>query len=110
MSQDPTAEELDEMMQSISKKVDSEINFSEFCEIMSNKLIDIDEEQEALEAFQVFDRGNTGRISIQDLSTVMKNLGEELTLEEIEELMNFADKDKDGFINFSEFKDMMKDS
>jgi len=46
-------------------------------------------------------------ISIEELTNVIKILGEKLTNEEIEEMIKEADIDGDGFINYEEFVRMM---
>ncbi len=42
------------------------------------------------------------------LAQVMLNLGEKLSDEEIAEMIQEADLDKDGVINFKDFEEMMK--
>jgi hypothetical protein len=58
---------------------------------------DIMEENRA--AFQVFDRDGSGTISAQEMREVMKNLGENLTDQEIDEMIAVADKDNNGTID-----------
>lgn len=50
---------------------------------------------------QVFDKDNDGFISPYELSFVMLNLGEDLTDQEIYDMINEADLDGDGKVNFS---------
>lgn len=49
---------------------------------------------------QVFDKDNDGFISPFELHFVMLSLGEELTEKEIYEMINEADLDGDGKVNF----------
>jgi len=56
----------------------------------------------------VFDKDGNGRISQQELKLVMKNLGENLTDEEINEMIREADDDGDGHVDFDEFVKMMQ--
>ena len=58
-------------------------------------------------AFRLFDKDGNGLISFEELGHVMKNLGENLTDSEIGEMMNEADSDGDGQINYDEFVKMM---
>ncbi len=55
---------------------------------------------------QFLQDGN-GFISRQELRAVMMNLGEKLTEEECDELVEEADLDGDGQINYEEFFQMM---
>lgn len=50
-------------------------------------------------AFDVFDKDGSGTISADELRQVMKSLGENLTDEEIDEMIREADKDKNGAID-----------
>ena len=71
---------------------------------MSRNLKDTDREEEIRQAFKVFDRDGDGYITIAELRLVMANLGEKLTNEELDAMMNEADKNNDGQIDFSEFE------
>lgn len=57
--------------------------------------------------FQVFDKDGDGKISMAELKTVMANLGENLTNDEIEEMIREADADGDGEVDYEEFVKMM---
>jgi calmodulin len=66
---------------------------------MSIQLPASDFEHEMRMAFQVFDRDNSGTISSDELRLVMKQLGENLTDQEIDEMLHEADKDGNGAID-----------
>lgn len=55
---------------------------------MTRKMKDTDSEEEIIEAFKVFDKDGNGFISIDELKHVMTNLGEKLTEEEIQEMVD----------------------
>eukprot|EP00112_Aurelia_sp_Birch-Aquarium-sp1_P003820 Seg1430.12 transcript_id=Seg1430.12/GoldUCD/mRNA.D3Y31 product=Centrin-2 protein_id=Seg1430.12/GoldUCD/D3Y31 len=67
-----------------------------------------DSKEEILKAFRLFDDDNTGKISFKNLKRVAKELGENLTDEELQEMIDEADRDNDGEINESEFLRIMK--
>jgi hypothetical protein len=50
----------------------------------------------------------TGKISFKNLKRVAKELGENLTDEEIQEMIDEADRDGDGEVNEEEFYRIMK--
>ncbi|KMZ75996.1 putative calcium-binding protein CML17 [Zostera marina] len=52
---------------------------------------------------RVFDRDEDGVVSDEDLMYTMEMLGHKLSKEEINDLMEEADTDGDGVINFQEF-------
>ena len=75
--------------------------------MMARKMKDTDTEAEISEAFRVFDKDGNGFISKAELSYVMTNLGERLTVQEIDERIREADIDGDGQVNYEEFVKMM---
>lgn len=52
---------------------------------------------------QVFDRDGNGFITSAELRTLLTNLGERLSEEEVEEVIGECDTDGDGAINYAEF-------
>ncbi|CAF4225763.1 unnamed protein product [Rotaria sp. Silwood2] len=59
-----------------------------------------DQEAELREAFRLFDRDNSGYITINELKEVMLNMGEKLNQEELEDMMREADVNKDGKLDY----------
>ena len=67
-----------------------------------------DSKEEILKAFRLFDDDETGKISFRNLKRVAKELGENMTDEELAEMIEEADRDGDGEINEEEFLRIMK--
>ncbi|KAF6305957.1 hypothetical protein mRhiFer1_002731 [Rhinolophus ferrumequinum] len=67
-----------------------------------------DEKEEILKAFKLFDDDNTGSITLNNVKKVAKELGENLTDDELQEMLDEADRDRDGEINEEEFLRMMQ--
>ncbi|KAH8407017.1 hypothetical protein KR222_004144, partial [Zaprionus bogoriensis] len=103
LGQNPTEAELRDLVTEVDANGDGEIDFSEFCALMSKQLTEGDAEEELREAFKIFDRDEDGFISPAELRFVMVNLGEKLTDEEIDDMIREADFDGDGLINYEEF-------
>ena len=59
------------------------------------------------EAFNVFDKDGDGRITAKELGTVMRSLGQNPSEAEIQDMVNEADIDGNGTIEFDEFLYMM---
>ncbi len=57
---------------------------------------------------RLFDHDENGKIGFKDLERVAKELGENLTDEELQEMIDEADLDHDGEINEQEFLRIMK--
>lgn len=78
------------------------IEFSEFLKLMASRLYETDSVEEMREAFLVFDRDKSGCITASELKHVMNSLGEDVTTEEVEEMIREADADGDGELSFEE--------
>ena len=57
--------------------------------------------------FQLFDDSNSGHISLDNLKRVARELGEEMSEEELKEMIDRADLDGDGLISPDEFFNIM---
>ncbi|KAG7574458.1 EF-hand domain [Arabidopsis suecica] len=59
------------------------------------------------EAFKLFDKNGDGCITAKELGTVMRSLGENQTAAELQDMINEADLDGNGTIDFPEFLCLM---
>ncbi|KAF3591286.1 hypothetical protein DY000_02026976 [Brassica cretica] len=68
------------------------------------------EEADLVEAFKVFDENGDGFISARELQAVLKKLGlpEGSEMERVEKMIVSVDRNQDGRVDFSEFKNMMR--
>jgi len=67
-----------------------------------------EEIEEYRAAFQMFDEDGSGTISTKEFIKVLKNLGQNVTKEEAENLMKELDVDGSGEISFDEFISYMR--
>ena len=58
------------------------------------------EEHEMRQAFRVFDRDGNGVIDEKELRTTMKNLGENVSKNDVKAMIKAADKNGDGKIDY----------
>lgn len=107
LGQNPSDEELEDMVREVDVDGNGTIDFDEFLQMMSRKMKETDTEEEIKEAFKIFDKDSNGFISPSELKNVMNHLGEKLTDEEVEEMIKEADLDGDGQISYEEFVQMM---
>ncbi|EDV94923.1 calmodulin-related protein 97A [Drosophila grimshawi] len=103
LGENPTEVELRDMINEVDTSGDGEIDFQEFCQLMSRQSHENDTEEELREAFKIFDKDEDGFISPAELRFVMINIGEKLTDEEIDDMIREADFDGDGKIDYEEF-------
>lgn len=96
------------MAAEIDKDGASKLSFEDFLGLMTSKIAEKDAKEEILKAFRLFDDDQTGAISFKNLKRVAKELGENLTDEELQEMIFEADRDGDGEINQDEFLRIMK--
>ena len=107
LGQNPSEEELKQMINEIDFDKNGVIDFNEFLYLMVKKMNGNDTEEELLEAFKVFDRDGNGYVTSHELRCVMTTLCEETSPEEIEEMIKEADIDGDGQVDYQEFVKMM---
>lgn len=107
LGQNPSDEEVRQMIEEVDEDKSETIDFKEFLGLMARKMKETDAEDELLEAFKVFDKDGNGKISAHELRYVMLSSGEDLTEQDIQEMVMEADIDGDGFIDYQEFVKIM---
>ncbi|GMH63312.1 hypothetical protein TL16_g03679, partial [Triparma laevis f. inornata] len=100
--------EIKQMMGDVDKSEAETVSFDDFIEMCGPKMIGRDTREEIMKVFSLFDDDTTGAISFRNLKRVATELGENLTDEELQEMIDEADRDGDGLINEDEFFRVMK--
>ena len=96
------------LMRDYDRDQTGQIEYHDFLEIMTTKISERDPVEEILKAFKLFDEDSTGRISVRNLRRVARELGENLSDEELQAMIDEFDKDNDGEISEQEFLSIMK--
>lgn len=107
---EPKKEEIQKLIGELDSDGSGKIEWDEFLKVMTMKILNRDPKEEILKAFRLFDADNKGKISFKDLKRVARELGEKLTDEELQEMIDEADRDGDGEVNEEEFLRIMKKS
>merc|ERR1712097_56807 len=105
---EPKQEEIDKMVRDVDDDGSGSVDYPEFLDMMAHKILNRDPVEEINKAFKLFDDDNTGRVTFKNLKRVAKELVERLTDEELQEMIDEADRDGDGEVNEEEFLRIMK--
>ena len=82
MGQNPTDDEINEMMREVDLNQDGLIDFDEFMILMTKSSPDTQTEEEVINAFRVFDKEGNGLIASSELKHIMMTIGDKMTEEE----------------------------
>ena len=105
---EPKKEEIKKMIADLDTEGNGVIDYNDFLDLMTVKMAERDPMEEMMKAFRLFDEDDTGKISFKNLKRVAKELGENMSDEEIQEMIDEADRDGDGEISDEEFFRIMK--
>ncbi|XP_023187025.1 troponin C, slow skeletal and cardiac muscles isoform X1 [Xiphophorus maculatus] len=111
LGQNPTPEELQEMIDEVDEDGSGTVDFDEFLVMMVRCMKDDSKgktEEELAELFRMFDKNADGYIDLDELKMMLESTGEVITEDDIEELMKDGDKNNDGKIDYDEFLEFMK--
>ena len=98
-----------EMMNSLSSNENgNNISIKDFVAFVNSRMKNVESEEEILEMFKIFDKKGSGKVSIGDIRSVLEDIDEPISQQELEDLMITWDKNKDGYLDFAEFKEMME--
>ncbi|XP_019616624.1 PREDICTED: calmodulin-A-like [Branchiostoma belcheri] len=110
MGQFTSEEDLRELLHEVDPDGGMTIQFEDFVVILSSILkaeadvcLPEDEEGELREAFKLFDKEGNGYITSSDLRQVLNCLGQDLSEEEVDDMIGEVDQDGDGKIDYDEF-------
>jgi len=98
---------LDKFSDDIDVNASGYIDFEEFLFLLKKKLQDLEDERELKECFRVLDKHKKGEIDVADLRWILRNLSDDLTEEEIDDMIADTDTDGSGFVDYDEFKHLM---
>ncbi len=99
-----SSEKLLSVLSDLDSNTDNLIDFEEFLKLLGvyNKGLDDEEHLETIykEKFAL----SNGKISLEDFKRVAEEIGDNYTEDELKDMIQFADGDRDGYINWEEFK------
>ncbi|EAY12928.1 EF hand family protein [Trichomonas vaginalis G3] len=79
------------------------MDFSQFQTLMAEKMFERNPKIEIDQAWELFDKDQDGYISFEDLKSITDELGENLTEQELLDMIKEADREKKGMIGKEDF-------
>lgn len=107
MGFEPSKEELRRFIGEVDPAGSGSIEYPDFLDFMTRKMQERDPIEEMKRAFKLFLDDDGQKIGIKQLKKVAKDLGETMTDEELQEMIDEADRDGDGLISEDDFVRVM---
>eukprot|EP00076_Gallus_gallus_P015087 XP_015134047.1 centrin-1 isoform X5 [Gallus gallus] len=95
--------EMKRIISEVDQNGSGKINFESFLRVMTQKMAEPFSKEEILKGFKLFDYDGTGKISFEKLKLVAGEVEEDITDEELQEMIDEADVDGDGEVDPEEF-------
>merc|ERR1712131_384918 len=92
--------EVRELKQRFDMDGDGVIDYDEFIQLMADLEQAQTEVDELREAFMIFDKDKSGFIDYKELQDCLLTYCDDMTITEIQELLDYADKNEDGKIDY----------
>merc|ERR1712132_9540 len=89
-------EELKKMVTDVDNDGNGTIEFGEFLGMMTAKMGEKDSREDIEKVFKLFDNDSSNKISFRNLARVAEELGESIDDEELQDMINQADRDGDA--------------
>merc|ERR1719231_562094 len=105
---EPSNDEIAKMMSDIDVDGNATVELEEFIEMLEGKMSDKDPVEEVKKAFKLYDDDNTGKITFRNMQRIAKELGENMSDADLQDVIDECDRDGDGGINESEFLRIME--
>ena len=103
-----TEAELQDYLNDVDINENGTIDSEAFLEIIAKCQEVNDTESELYEVFKIFDKDNTKLISTKNVLSIFTKIDESIKEEEILQMFKECDIDHDGYLNYEEFKRMIK--
>lgn len=103
-----TRDQARQVIQDASLRGGGVVDFNEFLDIVIDRQGDSrDIYEEIMQGFKMFDYESTGKISMEDLKQSARDAGVKFSKQELQEMMEEADLNGDGFVDKEEFIKIM---
>jgi len=103
----PSEEEIEQIKEEIESNGDNLVNFEKFLEIFNNQIQNQDSEEDIIKEFKKLDNNGNGTINEKVLRKLMSNYENALSENEIEQIIEEANVDEDGNIDYIRFTQIL---
>ena len=100
---DSKNEAIYKMIKEMDQDGSGTIDFAEFLDMMTARISDQNTREDLERVYKLFDLERNGDIRLHDLKRVARELGEDISDQELEEIISRADLDGDGKLSFEDF-------
>lgn len=101
-------QEVERIISEVDPSHKGAIDLEHFSDLIQSKMAEREQIDQIQTAFDMLDFDKTGKISFKNLKQIAKDLGENLTDQEIREMLGEADTNNDGEISFEEFVGLVR--
>ncbi|XP_048585333.1 calmodulin isoform X2 [Nematostella vectensis] len=108
LGQNPTENELQDMVNEVDYDGNGVVDFHEFVNMMINQNNNTLDQNELLEAFRTFDGDDKGYIFSNEIRYVLRHMGENIPEHDINDILKDASHGRKRKITFEEFVKMVK--
>merc|ERR1712098_1020857 len=91
------------MVEDLDSDKSGEIEFDEFLDMMSAKMPDDPSKAEVSKVFPAFDKNKSGVITKDNLKQVIRELGQQMSDDEIDELLEHTSSSSNGEVTLDDF-------
>ncbi|CAF0792359.1 unnamed protein product [Didymodactylos carnosus] len=100
----PSEEDIGEVIKKVDLDGNGKVDFEEFLTMMQRRKSAGELDHELKHVFDVFDKNRDGFIDKDELYDMLKRLGENITEEDVIDMIDEADTDEDNKVSYEEFK------
>lgn len=90
-----------------ANRQNKQLTFEEFLQLIAGNYAGDSTYKDLFKVFQLFHPDGTGGISAASLSAIVKEIGEDFSQEDINEMIRIADANGDGLVTMDEFYRIM---
>ena len=107
---EPKKEEIRKILSEVDKSGEGIIRYDDFLDIMTQKMLERDPVEEMKKALVLICEEGHDKITLKSLQKVAKELGENMTIEELQEMVEEANRKLDEGIIDEDFLNNMKET